>query len=480
MPLHSQVLVASVLLSLFTTVAVGCLSGCTPREMFTGDALDVYPDTSVSPFDGGSTPDTSCTSNEGQWLPKALPIVAKTRLRLLAVGDFNGDGKYDLLVAADKDGAEEIWKYYPGDGSGGFAAPLDLPAFADRDVVTASVDPFFVGDFDGDGVDDLLMNLSSDVAILAGHKVAESALKKQSLLFSVSDWPQAAMNGQLTAVPIDHDGDGLLDLVFEYCDGGSAGSLCVAANVSQPERISFGDIAVLPVNQPPFPVPEPGWYGTIAGIIGTADLNRDSRAEPLFTVVALGDGGATRTIGLYGVFGTSTNFNSTLFKTEDKVIRASGGGDQILVAFVEDSFHLVVKYYCLSQIGLVFDKPTTYAPIPCSVYNPGGNGVGGNHVDYHLRGVAAGYFSSGLDEQTAMSFASSTESLPTKITILNREGQVVHEITETTCAVMIPHDIGLTVASDLDGDGWHDLVFTDNDHGMVRILLNRLHTAIVP
>jgi hypothetical protein len=67
----------------------------------------------------------------------------------VAVGDFNGDGKADLAVAISADVTVPSGLcVLLGDGSGGFAAPVEYAA----GTAAASV---AVGDFNGDGYDDL-------------------------------------------------------------------------------------------------------------------------------------------------------------------------------------------------------------------------------------------------------------------------------------------------------------------------------------
>jgi uncharacterized protein (TIGR03437 family) len=64
---------------------------------------------------------------------------------LLVVGDFNGDGKLDLLTWAR--GYSFVWL---GDGTGGFGQPLDSPVYGSSTLTSIAT-----GDFNGDGKLDL-------------------------------------------------------------------------------------------------------------------------------------------------------------------------------------------------------------------------------------------------------------------------------------------------------------------------------------
>ena len=70
---------------------------------------------------------------------------------LVAVGDFNGDGKQDLAVA--NFGSDNV-SILLGDGAGNFSAPTNFAA-GDQPFSVA------VGDFNGDGKQDLAVASSS-------------------------------------------------------------------------------------------------------------------------------------------------------------------------------------------------------------------------------------------------------------------------------------------------------------------------------
>lgn len=110
-------------------------------------------------FNGDGNPDLVVTSNVGievllgdgkggfmigPGIPAEFSGTFFTASTLLLVGDFNGDGRPDLLTWAL--GASFLWL---GDGTGGFSSPKDSPL--GNDSLTSIV----MGDFNGDGKLDL-------------------------------------------------------------------------------------------------------------------------------------------------------------------------------------------------------------------------------------------------------------------------------------------------------------------------------------
>ena len=179
---------------------------------------------------------------------------------LFMAGDFNGDGKTDLLLAPN---------VLLGDGKGNFS-------IIKANVGSASAAPLLVADFNGDGKDDILMNIAignpgipQEVAVFlsdgTGHFTEGEAItvpygiyqplagdfdndgKKDFVLNIINEDPHAAPsyeqqiffkgrgNGTFTTSPLgltaaagigdeavslqgDFNGDGNLDLIFWNVD----------------------------------------------------------------------------------------------------------------------------------------------------------------------------------------------------------------------------------------------------------------------
>ncbi len=80
----------------------------------------------------------------------------------IAAGDFNGDGKIDL-VSVNGAGGTPL-NVFMGNGDGTFGAPIDVPSVYDPDYVA-------VGDFNGDGKDDLIVS-ANDSRGLSGVQLS--------------------------------------------------------------------------------------------------------------------------------------------------------------------------------------------------------------------------------------------------------------------------------------------------------------------
>jgi hypothetical protein len=136
------------------------------------------------------------TSDERIAFVRASPVDAESPFAV-ELGDFNGDGKLDLIAASDE--GSPLVQLFWGDGHGGFTEAADSPlrfAPGGKNIV--------VGDFNGDGIDDAAVSswLSSDVLVLLGGL---GAIHTGTLPADEHPW------GLATA---DLNGDGKDDLVI--------------------------------------------------------------------------------------------------------------------------------------------------------------------------------------------------------------------------------------------------------------------------
>jgi Big-like domain-containing protein/VCBS repeat protein len=145
-------------------------TGNTPLSMATGDFnSDGVPDLVAINYCGS---DTTCGSpgtvtillGNGDGTFTATPTSPTTgkQPQALVVGDFNGDGKQDLAVANSSDNSVTILL---GNGDGTFSAAAVSPVTGNQPISIA------VGDFNGDGKQDLAVanNGDNSVTILLGN-----------------------------------------------------------------------------------------------------------------------------------------------------------------------------------------------------------------------------------------------------------------------------------------------------------------------
>ena len=123
------------------------------------------------------------------------------------VGDMNGDGIDDLVLHDSQDGNSGVWLL------GG-----EQPVWADLDKLSDSQSILGTGDFNGDGIDDVLIYNSSDRTV--GAWLAKDG--------SISSWMNLGQVEEGASVEgiADFNGDGIADLQIRT-DAGDIGALLV-------------------------------------------------------------------------------------------------------------------------------------------------------------------------------------------------------------------------------------------------------------
>lgn len=145
-------------------------------------------------------------SGDGSFQPKASYPFANGPLSF-AVGDFNGDGKLDLAVTAFNSGTVSVMF---GNGDGTFQAPVSYGTGVNPSAAA-------VGDFNGDGKLDFAVvnNGSSSVSIFLNSGTGAFPSRQD---FATATMPYAI-------VVEDFRNDGKLDLAVTDCSQGP-GSSC--------------------------------------------------------------------------------------------------------------------------------------------------------------------------------------------------------------------------------------------------------------
>jgi FG-GAP-like repeat len=243
------------------------------------DALVQRPFTVVAPMDvnGDGLPDIMTIDASGRarlflQTGKQAPMFAvrtnatfpTTGAAAVAFIDINRDGLPDLLIASTnpEGGTPSIGRWI-NQGPDGFVP------FPDAGDFPAAAGPFVVADFDGDGMDDL---------VIANVRPTGSATNPPSniLLLGRGDGTFTPSGAQLPAGVVAHagwtdlNGDGAPDLWMEFRAAG--------ANPPVLSLLEQHDGAFVELQRIPLPIP-PGY--SPAGDVGVAfgDFNNDGRVE---------------------------------------------------------------------------------------------------------------------------------------------------------------------------------------------------------
>jgi FG-GAP-like repeat/Putative Ig domain/Beta-propeller repeat len=171
-------------------------AGIQPRSVATGDFNgDGIPDVATANY-GSANVTVLLGNRSGGFTPAAgSPFATETSPESVAVGDFNGDGIQDLAVANESGTLTVLL----GNGSGGFTPAAGSP-FA------AGVDPdaIAIGDFNGDGIQDLAVaNSDGSLTVLLGN--GSGGFTATAGTSFVGGFPFSVVVG-------DFNGDGIADL----------------------------------------------------------------------------------------------------------------------------------------------------------------------------------------------------------------------------------------------------------------------------
>ncbi len=140
-------------------------------------------------------------------VPDAAP--RDTTLLTTPVGDFNGDGRPDLITRSPNG---TLW-FYAGDGNGGYAPASQIGSGWDVfDRIIGS------GDFTGDGRKDLVARkLDGTLWLYAGTGVVSSSNEGYRPGVKIGNFGWGAFDSLIA--PGDFDGDGRPDLLARMTDG---------------------------------------------------------------------------------------------------------------------------------------------------------------------------------------------------------------------------------------------------------------------
>src|ERR1039458_7346881 len=183
-------------------------------------------------YTGSASPATALAvaARPSSTLLPAAPYVANGAGTWVAVGDFNGDGKADFVVA---NSGVSVWL---GNGDGTFRAPVNSAGGASPIALAT-------GDFNGDGLPDVAaVYVNGGVAILLGNGdgTFQAAVN------------YAAGSGPAAVAVADFNGDGAADLAVANAGGVSVllgngdGTFQAAVNYaagSGPAAVAVGDFA---------------------------------------------------------------------------------------------------------------------------------------------------------------------------------------------------------------------------------------------
>ncbi len=172
-------------------------AGISPQSVAVGDFNgDGIPDLAVANYTHDLTKDSPVSillgNRDGSFQAPQSYIVGASAWTIV-VADFNRDGHLDLAVTGSDNSGNETVSVLLGNGDGTFQNPRSF-------FVGPGAYKLAVGDFNGDGIPDLIVANGSEVRVLLGNGDG-----------SFQALPSVAPGGSLAVG--DFNGDGILDLI---------------------------------------------------------------------------------------------------------------------------------------------------------------------------------------------------------------------------------------------------------------------------